>query len=271
MAILFKEIKGYLARNVRLSICFEDLHYHNYLMVSDIPDHKYDSLFVYGIGMIDVEFSMDTYTKPEKADGAIMATKDDTLKPAIEIALCKKPREIERNAEDFLLFKDLKPYLQIGRNFTVRNRKDWAGEAFAYSDEIPEKYGNMYVYGIGMEDNFAEDKWVGDRKHDTCLKKRMVLVLSDNPRADITEERRLYGKGPFFLVVTADGWNHDADEWLGIYTDKKDAGEAYDRAVAWLDGEKAMSRGYCPVQRVAMFEYIAADNRFREVARTELC
>lgn len=37
MAIQFKELRKYLARNIRLSICFEDGHYHDYLMISDIP------------------------------------------------------------------------------------------------------------------------------------------------------------------------------------------------------------------------------------------
>lgn len=66
MAIKFEEVKRYLARNVRLSICFEDGYYHDYLMVSDIPDSKYDRLYVYGIGMIDVEFSRDVYSKPQE-------------------------------------------------------------------------------------------------------------------------------------------------------------------------------------------------------------
>lgn len=64
MAIQFKEIRQYLARNVRLSICFEDGYYHDYLMISDIPAEKYKDLYVYGIGMIDVEFSKDIYTSP---------------------------------------------------------------------------------------------------------------------------------------------------------------------------------------------------------------
>ena len=37
MAIQFKELRKYLARNIRLSICFEDGHYHDYLMISDSP------------------------------------------------------------------------------------------------------------------------------------------------------------------------------------------------------------------------------------------
>ncbi len=66
MAIQFKEIRQYLARNTRLSICFEDGCYHDYLMISDIPAEKYKDLYVYGIGMIDVEFSKDIYTSPQK-------------------------------------------------------------------------------------------------------------------------------------------------------------------------------------------------------------
>ena len=88
-------------------------------------------------------------------------SKDDTLEPAIEIVVQGKPRDIERSTEDILLFKDLRPYLQIGRNFSVVNRLGWSNEAYEYKSEIPEKYNDMYVYvyvyvyvyGIGMEDN----------------------------------------------------------------------------------------------------------------------
>lgn len=83
------------------------------------------------------------------------------------------------------------------------------------------------------------------------------------------DKESVYGKGPFFLLVTADEWNHDADEWLGIYVSKKTASEAYDRAVAWWNEEQ--KRGSASTsQRVAMFEYIAMDDRFREVERKEL-
>lgn len=46
MAIQFKEIRQYLARNTRLSICFEDGCYHDYLMISDISAEKYKDLYV---------------------------------------------------------------------------------------------------------------------------------------------------------------------------------------------------------------------------------
>lgn len=80
MAIQFKEIKKYIARNVRLSINHEDGYYENYLFMADIPEQKYDYLYVYGIGMIDVEFSNDVYTVPAQSGEAVITSKDITLK-----------------------------------------------------------------------------------------------------------------------------------------------------------------------------------------------
>ena len=192
MAIQFKEIRQYLARNVRLSICFEDGHYHDYLMVSDIPDEKYDDLYLFGIGTADVEFSRDIYAPPKDMTGVINSTKDDTNRPALEIVLYDNPRDIERFEEAFLLFKDLKPYLQIGKNFSVNyaivKREDWSEELFKFSDDISEEYDEMYVYGIGMEDNTDEtDPILLDvlkkREIVTSLNKRIVIVVSEKARA----------------------------------------------------------------------------------------
>lgn len=190
MAIQFKELRKYLARNIRLSICFEDGHYHDYLMISDIPAEKYNDLYLYGVGMADVEFSKDIYTSQKDLDGVIVSTNDDTIEPAIEIVLHEAPRDIERKAEDVLLFKDIKPYLQRGRNFAIVNREDWSYKFFEYRREIPDDYDNMFVYGIGMENNTDERdkdliKIFEKRKLDSYLNKRMVIVLSNTARTDI--------------------------------------------------------------------------------------
>ena len=112
------------------------------------------------------------------------------MEPAIEIVLEKSPRNIERKSEDVLLFKDIKPYLQRGRNFAIVNREDWSYKFFEYRSEIPDEYDNMFVYGIGMENNTDErnenlieifEKW----KLDSYLNKRMVIVLSKSARTDI--------------------------------------------------------------------------------------
>lgn len=183
MTIKFKEIKKLIQRNVRLSICFLDGHYHNYLLVSDIPSSEYDELYVYGIGMIDVEFSLDIYSEPDEINGEVSISMSNfTMQPAIEIVLSDKPRDIERNICDNLIFKDLKPYLQVIGEFNIVNKLDWSDESYKCREKIPEKYDSMYVYGIGMDDNPDLEETYRELKHDTYLKKRMVLVLSDNPR-----------------------------------------------------------------------------------------
>ena len=170
MAIKFKEIRRFLARNIRLSICFLDGQYHNYLLVSDILSSEYDECYVYGVGMTDVEFSLDIYSEPDEINGEEnIYGRDFTMQPAIEIVLSDKPRDIERNICDNLTFKDLKPYLQVIGEFNIVNKLDWSDESYKCREKDPEKYDNMYVYGIGMER-------ISDHK------KRMVLVLSDNPR-----------------------------------------------------------------------------------------
>lgn len=175
MAITFREIRKYFARNVRLSICFEAGYYHNYLMVSDIPSQKYDRFYIYGIGMAIVEFSMDVYSTPPEQDGVVFSSRDDILKPAMEIVLHEKPREIKRSTDENLLFRDMKPYLQMDGIFSVVNREDWSYELYEYGNDIPQKYDNMYVYGIGMEENSDTEDLLKE-----C--QRMVIVLSDKPK-----------------------------------------------------------------------------------------
>lgn len=183
MAIKFKEIRRFLARNIRLSICFLDGHYHNYLLVSDILSSEYDEFYVYGVGMTDVEFSLDIYSEPDEINGEVnIFGRNFTIQPAIEIVLSDRPRDIERNICDNLTFKDLKSYLQVVGEFNIVNKLGWSDEPYKYREKIPEKYDNMCVYGIGMEDNPGLEETYTELKHDTHLKKRMVLVLSDNPR-----------------------------------------------------------------------------------------
>lgn len=69
-------------------------------MVSDIPDSKYDRFYVYGIGMINVEFSRDVYSEPQESIGVMTSIKDITIEPAIEVVLHEASRKISgRKAE----------------------------------------------------------------------------------------------------------------------------------------------------------------------------
>ena len=170
MAIKFEELRKYVARNVRLSICFEDGYYHDYLMMSDIPEQKYAGFYIYGVGMVDVEFSRDVYMALPEPEGECWCSKDDTLNPAIELMISEEPRDIKRSVEQKLLF---------------RNRNDWSSEYYEYRSKIPEKYDDMYVYGIGMEEcPHAEKTWM-DVQYETIRRKQMVIVLSNQPREDL--------------------------------------------------------------------------------------
>lgn len=186
MAITFKEVKQYISRVVRVSICHEDGSYDNYTLISDIPEGKYEDLFVYGIGMADVEFPLDVYSKIAPNQPVKLA--DCFLGCGLEIVLYGKPRtDVARSRERELKFGDLRNYLQIGRNFSVVFKEDWSSEEYEWRRDIPEKYDGMFVYGIGMEDNPREMSYHRFKDLDTFRTKQMVIVLSKTPRQDIID------------------------------------------------------------------------------------
>ncbi|MBR5486274.1 MAG: hypothetical protein IKV41_07175 [Oscillospiraceae bacterium] len=54
----FKDIRGYLSRIDRVSICCkEDLSYENFMRIGDVPD-KYNEKYLYGFGVIESEFEI---------------------------------------------------------------------------------------------------------------------------------------------------------------------------------------------------------------------
>ena len=183
MAIKFRELKKYLSRVDRLSICLENGYYDNYALVSDIPEGKYDELYVFGVGMVDVEFSLDVYSEHIELPKVISKDLGFFLGSALEIVVCEEPRDIIRLKNDELTFGDLRGYLQIGRFFSIVRKEGWNEEVFEYKQEIPEEYNNMYVYGIGMEDNLIEmHRIVSAGITDSCLAKRLRIVVSERPK-----------------------------------------------------------------------------------------
>lgn len=67
----FKELKPYISRTDRLSICnFENLCYENYRWIADVPD-KYDEMYVVGFGRIESEFTEAEVFPHEKENCAI--------------------------------------------------------------------------------------------------------------------------------------------------------------------------------------------------------
>ena len=181
MAIKFGELRKFISRVEKLSICFEDGHYDNYLLLSDVPDGKYDELYIFGIGMVDVEFPVDVYSEPKELPQQ-MSIKDIDLGCGLEIVVHEEPRDIKRESEKELTFGDLRNYLQIGKNFSIVTKEDWSEECYEWRRDIPEKYDSMYIYGIGMVDNFEMiHKVTQPCLLDSNLNKKMRIVLSKSP------------------------------------------------------------------------------------------
>lgn len=88
--ITFKELRGYLSRINRLSICMlETLCYENFPMLKDVP-HTYDDYYVYGIGMIESEFY-----KVGKCDYAASGQHEDLVfVHCMEIMLSTEPKSV---------------------------------------------------------------------------------------------------------------------------------------------------------------------------------
>ena len=90
MDITFRELRNYLSRIDRLSICMlETLSYNNYIWLKDVP-YSYDDYYVYGIGMIESEF----YKINEHEYAASGERKDLTLINCIEVMLSEKPKSV---------------------------------------------------------------------------------------------------------------------------------------------------------------------------------
>lgn len=189
MAITFRELKSYISRTVRISICFEDGHYDNYTMISDIVDDRYDDLYVFGVGMVDVEFPNDVYKRPSVNLSECFSSKDGyDLRCGLEIVLQKEPRDALRLDEQTLHFQDLRTYLQIGRHFSVVMKEDWTSTYYEWKRDISKEIDDLYVYGIGIEELPHELKPKNFRYPDltdTTLMKQMVIVLAKKPREDL--------------------------------------------------------------------------------------
>lgn len=128
MAIKFKELRKYVSRVVRISICFDDGSYDNYHLISDIPDGKYDDMYVFGVGKVDVEFPKDSY-------GPVI--NERKIRPnhyfigcALEIVLKENDRGFERNNNVVLRFGDLRNYLELGKYISVSIKDEWVPDCY---------------------------------------------------------------------------------------------------------------------------------------------
>lgn len=171
MSLRFKDIRNLIARNCRVSICMsKDFSYENYLLISDIPDNRYDDLHIYGIGLIETEFSFDVYADPRKTDVRIDRHNID-FQPAIEIVLDDHPRSFgNRNDESRITCRDIRPYLDRTRSIEIMHKDDWNGNEYESIRDVTDTYDSDVVYGIGMKTTAEKSTFKG-------FNHKLVIVL----------------------------------------------------------------------------------------------
>ena len=133
--------------------------------------------------MIDVEFPLDVYVPVKELQKRNWSETGCFLGCALEIVLQEEPRDIERVNPNEVTFGDLRGYLQIGRNFSIVQNEGWTEEEFEFKYEIPEKYNDMYVYGIGIENYFDENVKVSpELLLDSYCFRKLKIVVSERAR-----------------------------------------------------------------------------------------
>ena len=91
MDIKFKELRSYISRIDRVSICRkESLCYENFRFITEVPT-EYDEWYVYGIGMIDSEFPVEAWMPESELEGRRMGNGLFMAK-CIEIMVAEQPR-----------------------------------------------------------------------------------------------------------------------------------------------------------------------------------
>lgn len=95
----FGNLRRYISVIDRISICMhETLQYENYRLIREVPE-LYDDYYVYGVGMIESEFSEndnypDKNTHYKKDESMCAMQVPITLKMCIEIMLAQTPRDM---------------------------------------------------------------------------------------------------------------------------------------------------------------------------------
>lgn len=197
----------------------------------------------------------------------------------IDIPKWDSEEEIELMNVDLSYAKWLTAILKTFMKYNVNNLAtefSFEGKQYTIEDAVNEIISIADEY-ISLRNDAPDLKTEKDLLFNFKYAGRLfteVMPYMDYEPRTLTEENvtgnaeaSIYGNGPFFLLITAEEWNHDADEWLGIYVSKKEAREAYDRAIVRYEEAKSM---YSSQQQVTMVEYIPEEDRFRMVDRHEL-
>lgn len=104
MDIKFKDIREYISRLDRISVCIlERGIYFNYQYIERVSA-SFDECYLYRIGMIESEFNEEqelSLGKTEGPDAPVRwGTSNDTIEPCIELMLSKRPRSVIEEEEE---------------------------------------------------------------------------------------------------------------------------------------------------------------------------
>lgn len=139
MAIKFRELRKYLSNVIKIFMCFGDNYCDNYKDKHEIPEEKYDDMYVLDISMVEDEILPACTYIGDIYDGA-----------AIKVDIQEESLDFERLNENELLFGDLRKYLKEDVNYIIVRKEDYKETIFLGRKYIPDVYDDMYVHVIGL-------------------------------------------------------------------------------------------------------------------------
>ena len=141
--------------------------------------------------------------------------------------------------------------------------------------EIMEEYGEYSV---------KQQQFIRSIKNALNFVRQHQRPMTETELRENREYNAYEAEKRYLLLVTAD-WNHDADEWIGIYSDNDELRNAYVKSLSELDAMRKQGH-YCDAQYLAIVEFTARESkehahngsnsgfsceqRFREVKPEEL-
>lgn len=174
MAIKFGELRKYLSIVIKIFMCSGGNYCDNYKDEHEIPEEKYDDMYVLGISMVEDEIQPACTYIENIFDGA-----------AIKVDIQEEPVDFECLNDNELLFGDLRNYLKEDAKYIIVRKEDFKEENYQARKYIPQCYDNMYVHiiGLGIDGNTIETIMLARTGMIySYLTKVLKIIVSKSPR-----------------------------------------------------------------------------------------
>lgn len=186
-----------------------------------------------------------------------------------------------------LKFREARKYISVINKVSICMVEDGSPTNYGAIGKVPEDFDDMYVYGFGMIDseftkdqlNPIEEKELGDNRFMFC--KCIEFALANKPREEEFHESKKQEKLlraefiqtqkgiHYFIVIEHNEWNHDDDQWIGIYDDLSELKMAYDRTCEYLKEEISYANSLSDDRSVQIYR-VDEDNSFVKTDAIEL-